>query len=143
MRVFQGERRYGVVAALSLCSVAFVFTLLCGCHEGDVKNYVAPPDADAQLVVHAQDDTYDVFLDGRLLGRISWAQPYKVTAGDHVLRAKQVTKIMPPADASFPFTIYSGETVHFAIYERDPSEDSSAGTVIYESPDIRIERIVS
>ena len=97
-------------------AVAFL-TVLCGCGRRHYDEYVEPRDANATLVVHAEDGTFDVFLDGKRLGRITWTQAYQVTAGQHVFRAQEVLLVAcPRRSADYLFPIAPGETVHLAVY---------------------------
>jgi hypothetical protein len=66
--------------------------------------------------MHLSGPTYDVLLDGKLLGRINWTQVYSIPAGHHVLWVKEAPPyLLLPEDAQFPFDIASGETIHFTV----------------------------
>jgi len=105
---------------LQLCTALVVALLLslsgCGGSK-DYEEYVAPPDANAQLVVHPEwGDTFDVFLNGKHLGRISWTQAYPISAGQHVFSAKLPRTLKKRgAGAEYAFTIAPGETLHLAV----------------------------
>ena len=120
-RLLRGLAGVGVLGLL-VCLGA------CGRGAGDYDKYVAPPDANAQLVVHPQyDDTFDVFLDGKLLGRISWTQTYAVGAGQHVFHAKEVRKLTSRGrSGTYTFAISPGETVHLSVVKW---EEYGAGDV--------------
>jgi hypothetical protein len=105
-----------LAASAAVLSLGF----LAGC--GSAKHYddyVEPPGATAQLVMHISGNTYDVLLDGKLLGRIHWTEAYRISSGHHVLRVKEAPPyLLLPKDAQFPFDIAPGETIHFTVTTR-------------------------
>lgn len=115
--------QFAIVLTLALLVLAALLSSH-GCGSArHYEDYIEPKGANAQIVVHTSGDTYDVFLDEKLLGRISWTQPHRISAGKHVLRAKEAPPyLFLPEDATFPFTIAPGETIHFRIHMYYPSD---------------------
>lgn len=108
--------------ATGILILPLAFSTGCGSarHHDD---YVEPQGANAQLVMHISGSTYDVFLDGKLLGRIHWTEAYRISAGYHVLLVKEAPPyFLLPKDAQFPFDIAPGETIHFTVTTRRGSE---------------------
>jgi hypothetical protein len=91
-------------------------------------------------VVHAEGRTFDLFLDGKHLGRISWTQAYPVSPGEHVFQAREVSPIFP-GEAQFPFTVGAGESLHLAVCISHEGAEAFPGIVVYESADIRVVKI--
>ncbi len=116
-----GNRRGLTKMLADLAPRVFILLLLfCfqdGCKSRHHVEYVEPADAEAVLVVHPSGgDTFDVFLDGKRLGRISWMQSYGVIAGTHVFGAKEVRRLTSAGmSADYTFTVSPGETVHLAV----------------------------
>ena len=118
-RSFVGSMRRFATGILIL---PLAFSTGCGSarHHDD---YVEPQGANAQLVMHISGSTYDVFLDGKLLGRIHWTQAYAIAAGHHVLLVKEAPPyFLLPKDAQFPFDIGPGEPIHFTVTTRRGGE---------------------
>ncbi len=97
---------------------------LTGCGSArHYDDYVEPQGSNAQLVMHISGRTYDVLLDGKLLGRIHWTEAYRISSGHHVLRVKEAPPyLLLPGDAQFPFDISPGETIHFTVSTRSGGE---------------------
>ena len=114
------------VRELFVALVVVLLSFMGGCRDNMGDEYVEPHDAAAQLVVHADGGTVDIFLDGERMGRISWTQAYGVSAGQHVFRAEDVPLLaMSTQSEEYTFVIASGQTIHLAVviwYERE--EDS-------------------
>ena len=106
------------VAAVGMLILPLTFSTGCGSAK-HYDDYVEPQGANAQLVMHLSGRTYDVFLDGKLLGRIHWREAYRISSGHHVLRVKEAPPyLLLPKDAQFPFDISPGETIHFTVTTR-------------------------
>jgi len=97
--------------------VLFFLLFLCGCGNDDFTPYEQLGHPNAQIIVHARSTEWDIFLDGQHLGRISWTQPYEVSAGAHLLAVQRARGIATRADrAELSFQIEPGETVEFDVF---------------------------
>jgi len=97
--------------------ILLVLLFLCGCGRDDFTPYEPSADSNAQIIVHAHSTDWDIFLNGQHLGRISWSQPYAISAGGHVLGAQRAGGLATRADrAEVSFTIQPGETLEFDVF---------------------------
>jgi hypothetical protein len=104
--------------ATGILILPLTFSTGCGSAK-HYDDYVEPQGANAQLVMHISGSTYDVLLDGKLLGRIHWTEAYAIAPGHRVLRVKEAPPyFLLPKDAQFPFDISPGETIHFTVSTR-------------------------
>ncbi len=121
------SQKGAAVRSAHTCASLFliVFLFVCGCHDNDdYREYVAPPDADATLIVHAEYETFDVFLDGRRLGRISWTEAYPVRSGQHILCAQNVPELVSArSSGDFFFTIAPDETLNVVVWTEYESRE--------------------
>ncbi len=97
--------------------IGLVLLLLTGCGQNDFTPYAQSDSLEANIIVHARSTDWDVFLDGQHLGRISWSEPYAVSAGSHVLTVQRAGGFASRADrAELSFAIEVGQTVEFDVF---------------------------
>jgi len=115
----RGVQQVGLGFGYFLACVALVSAILLiglwGCRRESASEYSEPDDANATVVVHPREvdgGTWDVFLDGERLGRISWSQAYRVRSGQHVLSAARPNSTLK---GHIEFTIKPGQTFQFGI----------------------------